>query len=588
MFDLKITNGRIIDGTGAQAYSANVAIKDGRIVEIGPCDGATKEEIDASGALVTPGFIDLHTHYDGQISWDEELKPSINHGVTTIVTGNCGVGFAPCKHTDHEKLIRLMEGVEDIPGTALHEGMQWNWESFPEYMNALERIPHTLDFALMVPHDPLRVYVMGERAIAEEPASETDIAKMRDLMSEALSVGAAGFSTGRSDFHRSADGEWTPAAEASPSELAGIASAFRDFDYGVLHAVNDFNQERPGDQFDEEFDILETYFKAAPNHKASMTLMQRDLVPDHWRRIIKRAEALQDEGVDLRLQCAPRGIGVFLGLQSTFHPLMAYPAYMEIADLPLKERVEILKNPAMKEKILAQTPVKLAGPGSSIPPMADTMIALIEMLSAKMFRLVPDKGGYLEYEQPYENSAYALAQSKGQDVRSVLYDWLLEDEGKALIYFPAYNYTDMNYNAVHTMMTHKLALPGLSDGGAHVGYICDASFPTYLISYWTRDRKDKRIPLERAVQMLTSDCADYLGLSDRGRLLVGQKADINIIEYEKLNLKPPHMVYDLPAGSGRLLQPVEGYRATIVSGVPVVRDGDLTNARPGRLVRLGR
>ncbi|HHL42554.1 MAG TPA: D-aminoacylase [Hellea balneolensis] len=588
MYDLKIINGIVIDGTGAPGFKADIAIKDGKIVAIGQCDGEAQETIDAQGAIVTPGFIDLHTHYDGQISWDEELKPSVNHGVTTIVTGNCGVGFAPCRQNDHDKLVRLMEGVEDIPGTALHEGITWNWESFPDYMDALDAMPHTLDFALMLPHDPLRVYVMGDRAICEEQATPKDIETMKAITHEALAAGAVGFSTGRSDFHRSMDGDWTPASEAAPGELAGIASAFNDFDYGVLHAVNDFNQERPGDQFDEEFDILETFFRAAPGHKASMTLMQRDMVPDHWKRIIKRAEDLQKDGVDLRLQCAPRGIGVFLGLQSTFHPLMAFPSYIEIADKPLSERVELLRDPALKTKMLAETPVKLAGPGSSIPPMTDSMIAMTEMLSAKMFRLIPDAGGKLEYEQGYESSAHALAQKKGESVWSVLYDWLLEDDGKAMIYFPAYNYTDMNYNAVHTMMTHDLALPGLSDGGAHVGFICDASFPTYLLSYWTRDRKDKQIPLERAVQMLTADCADYLGLQDRGRLQIGKKADINIIDYENLNLHTPTMVYDLPAGSGRLLQPVSGYKATIVSGQPVVLDGEVTKARPGRLVRMGR
>ncbi|MEE9348011.1 MAG: amidohydrolase family protein [Robiginitomaculum sp.] len=587
MFDIKIINGLIIDGNGGAAVKANVAIKDGLIAQIGACDGEARETIDASGHIITPGFIDLHTHYDGQISWDEQLAPSVNHGVTTIVTGNCGVGFAPCRPADQNKLIRLMEGVEDIPGTALHEGITWDWESFPEYMDALDAMPHTIDFALMLPHDPLRVYVMGERAICEEVATQADIDAMADLTRQALAAGAVGFSTGRSDFHRSMDGDWTPASEAAPGELAGIASAFNGFDYGVLHAVNDFNQEREGDQFDQEFDILEAYFKAAPNHKASMTLMQRDMVPDHWQRIIKRAEDLQKQGFDLRLQCAPRGIGVFLGLQSTFHPLMAFPSYIEIADKPHAERIALLRDPALKEKMLAETPVKLAGPGTSIPPMTDSMIAMTEMLSAKMFRLSPNNDGKLDYEQSYQGSAHALAQAKGESVWSVLYDWLLEDDGTAMIYFPAYNYTDMNYDAVHTMMTHSLALPGLSDGGAHVGFICDASFPTYLLSYWARDRPSKKIALGRVVQMLTADGADYLGLSDRGRIAVGLKADINIIDHDTLTLATPEMVYDLPAGSGRLLQPVTGYMATFVAGQRVIKDDKITTARPGKLVRMG-
>ncbi len=586
MFDTKICGGKIYDGTGAEPFLADIGIKDGKIADIGKSISAAKREISADGAIITPGFIDIHTHYDGQISWDEDLKPSVNHGVTTIVMGNCGVGFAPCRQSDRDKLIRLMEGVEDIPGTALHEGLSWEWESFPEYMKALDARPHTLDFLTMVPHDPLRVYVMGERAICEQRANDEDIAKMRALVREALQAGAVGFSTGRSDAHKSADGDWTPASEAHVSELVGIAKAFNGLEHGVLHAVNDFDQERPGDQFDAEFDILEAYFKAAPGHKASMTWMQRDLVPNHWLKIMKRAERLQSQGVDLRLQAAPRGIGLFLGLQSTFHPLMAHPEYLKIADLPFEERVNAMRGSGFKKRLLAGKPVKLAG-RNGIPPMTDTMIALTEMIAAKMFKLDPDGSGQAQYEQGYASSVHAEASRKGESVWSVIYDWMLEDDGKALIYFPIYNYTDMNYEAVRTMITHPLALPGLTDGGAHVGYICDASMPTYLLSYWTRDRKEGRIDLTRAIQMLTADCADFLGLSDRGRIKIGQKADINIIDYETLSLGVPHMVKDLPAGGQRLLQPVTGYLATLVSGQPVVLHDEVTKARPGRLVRAG-
>lgn len=586
-YDLKISGGLIYDGDGGEPSETNIAVRDGIIVAIGECEGEATANFDASGSIVTPGFIDLHTHYDGQISWDDELKPSVNHGVTTIVMGNCGVGFAPCRKTDHEKLIKLMQGVEDIPGTALTEGLTWDWESFPEYLDAIDDRPHTIDFLAMVPHDPLRVFVMGDRAVFDERATDEDITQMRELTREALEAGAVGFSTGRSDAHRDADGNWTPTSEVHPSELEGIAKAFNGFDYGVLHAVNDFDQERPGDQFDQEFDVLETYFRAAPGHKASMTLMQRDLVPDHWKMIIKRTEALQKEGVDLRLQVAPRGIGLFLGLQSTHHPLMAFPSYIEISELPLSERVERLRDSALKEKMLAETPVKLAVKGSSIPPMTDTLLAMMEHIAGKMFKLSPDGSGKAEYEQGYESSAAAEAERKGETVRSVLYDWLLEDSGRALIYFPIYNYTDMNYDAVRTMMAHPLSLPGLTDGGAHVGYICDASFPTYLLSYWARDRESDQFSLSRVVQMLTADGADYLNLTDRGRLKVGLKADINIIDHNKLSLKVPHMVKDLPAGGQRLLQDVTGYKATFVSGEQVIANDELTDARPGRLVRAG-
>ena len=587
MLETKIIGGLIYDGNGGQPYKADIGIKDGVIVDIGPDIGTAAHTIDASGAIVTPGFIDIHTHYDGQISWDEELKPSVNHGVTTIVMGNCGVGFAPCHKTDHDKLIRLMEGVEDIPGTALSEGLIWDWESFPEYLDALDARPHTLDFMAMMPHDPLRVFVMGERAVCDERATEADIAEMRRLTRAALEAGAVGFSTGRSDAHRSSDGDWTPASEAHVSELVGIAGAFDGLDYGVLHAVNDFDQERPGDQFDEEFDVLEAYFKAAPGHKASMTWMQRDLVPDHWVKIMKRAEKLQGEGVDLRLQAATRGIGLFLGLQSTFHPLMAFPSYLEIADLPFEERVKALRAPGMKEKMLAETPVKMAG-RNGIPPMTDIMIAMTETISAKMFKLDPDGSGIAKYEQGFEGSVKAEAMAKGESVWSVIYDWMLGDDGKALIYFPIYNYTDMNYDAVHTMITHPLSLPGLTDGGAHVGYICDASMPSYLLAYWTKARDKGRIPLERAVKWMSADCTDFLGLSDRGRIKVGQKADINVIDYDNIALGVPYMVKDLPAGGQRLLQPVKGFRATLVAGQKVVENDKVTDKRPGRLVRAGR
>jgi len=586
-YDLKIENGTIIDGTGSEPFSANIAVTNGKIVEIGDCPSTAKKTIDAAGCIVTPGFVDLHTHYDGQISWDEELMPSVNHGVTTIVTGNCGVGFAPCRAEDRDKLIRLMEGVEDIPGTALSEGITWDWESFPEYMAAIDAIPHTMDFAMMLPHDPLRVFVMGDRGIAEETATKADIDKMRELAREALKAGAVGFSTGRSDFHKSADGDSTPAAEATPEELSGIAQALQGLNHGVLHAVNDFKQEREGDQFDAEFDVLEQYFRAAPGHKASITWMQRDLVPDHWQRIAKRTEKLQEQGVELFLQAAPRAIGVFLGLQSTFHPLMAFPSYIEIADLPLSERVARLRDPKLKKKMLSETPVQLSGPGSSIPPMTDLLIAGIEFVAEKLFRLDPKGDGEVDYEQSCENSIAQKARNANVSIWEQIYDEVLQDDGKALIYFPAYNYTDMNYDAVHTMLEHPYVLPGLTDGGAHVGYICDASFPTYLLTHWTKARNGKTITLPRAIQMLSADGADYLGFGDRGRLKIGQKADINVIDYENLNLKVPVMVKDLPAGGQRLLQPVMGYKATFVSGQQVVDNDMVTDARPGRLVRAG-
>jgi len=314
MYDLKIINGLVLDGTGKDGFNADIAVQDGFIVDIGRCDGEAKLTVDALGAIVTPGFIDLHTHYDGQITWDEELMPSVNHGVTTTVMGNCGVGFAPCKASDRDQLIKLMEGVEDIPGTALYEGIQWDWESFPEYMDAIEKSPHTIDFAVMVPHDPLRIFAMGERAIFNEIATEDDIRFMRDLVREAMDAGAIGFSTGRSDSHKTADGDWTPASEAAKDELVGIAQAFKGLEFGVLQAVSDFDMYRPHDNFDLELDILEAYFKASGGRPGSISLMQRDYAPDDWQKIIAGSEKMNSEGLDISVQVAPRAIGVFIGL----------------------------------------------------------------------------------------------------------------------------------------------------------------------------------------------------------------------------------------------------------------------------------
>jgi len=589
MYDLKIINGDVLDGTGSNALSINIAIKDGVIVELGDCNGEAKTVIDAESHIVTPGFIDLHTHYDGQVSWDETLQPSVNHGVTTALLGNCGVGFAPCRALDRDKLIRLMEGVEDIPGTALHEGITWEWETFPEYMDAIDRMPRTIDVAVMVPHDPLRVFVMGDRAVFDQPANDSDIKAMHDLTREALEAGALGFSLGRSDFHKSSDGDWTPGSEAGEAELVGIAKAFEGLDHGVLQAVNDFDMLRPGETFETEFDLMEAFFRAGCGRPGSMSLMERDFAPEDWKNIIRRTESMNADGLNIHFQVAPRAIGSFIGLNCTFHPLMAFPSYLAIREKPMEARIATMRDQAFKEKMLSETPVQLAGPGSPIPPMVDMMIASFEAIAEKLFKL--DYTGRVDYEQTSETSIAGLARKDGVSSWSKVYDLLLEDEGRAMIYYPVYNYTHMNYDNVLTMMRHPKALPGLSDGGAHVGTICDASFPTYLLSHWTRDRlrsgKDG-IPLPRAIQMLTADGADYLGLSDRGRLKVGQRADINIIDYDGLDLGVPEMVRDLPAGGQRLLQPVKGYKAIFVAGEQVIANDSVTHARPGRLVRGGK
>lgn len=583
-YDLKIVNGMVYDGEGGEAQEADVAVRNGVIVAVGDCAGDAREIIDASGHIVTPGFIDLHTHYDGQVSWDAGMQPSVNHGVSTVVMGSCGVGFAPVRPADREKLIRLMEGVEDIPGIALSEGITWDWETLPEYMDALDAKPHSIDFAVQVTHDPLRVYVMGDRAVCNEQATETDIAAMRKLTREALEAGAIGFSTGRSDIHRSADGEWTPSSEATAEELSGIANAFKGLSHGVLQAVNDFDLEREGDAFDKEFDILEAMAAGGDGRPFSLSLMQRDFAPDQWRRIIERAEKADAKGITMRLQTAPRGIGVITGLQCTFHPFIGFPSYKAICDLPLAERVACMQDPDFKKQLLSEESEKLAGDGTPVPPIVDALMAAIDYVASKTFLL----GDIPEYEQTAETSVLHMAQERGVSSLEQIYDLLLEDGGRALLYFPIYNYTEMNFDNVYTMMTHPQAIMGLSDGGAHVGTICDSSFPTYLLSYWTRDRqRGGKLALAEAVRRLTSDIADYCGMADRGRIRVGLKANINVINYDGLRLFAPRMVQDLPAGGQRLLQAARGYRAVIVNGEVVLANDELTGANPGRLYRSG-
>ena len=579
-FDLLITGGTIVDGTGKPRYQGNIAIKDGTIVAVGEVTGEAKRTLDASGAIVTPGWVDLHTHYDGQASWDPDLAPSSLHGVTTIVMGSCGVGFAPCRKEDHDKLIQLMEGVEDIPGVALAEGLTWEWETFPEYMEALDNMPHTIDFCAQMTHDALRVYVMGDRAVHDEPATPEDIAQMQKILREGLEAGAYGFSTGRTDNHRSATGAHTPAANARKEELTGLAKAFEGLDHGVLQVVSDFDMTEGDQHFDKEFDLIDAMGTTA-KRPLSLSLMQRDQSPNQWKWILKRTEEANEKGIPMKVQVGARAIGIILGLETTFHPFMGFPSYKKISHLPLAERVAKMKDPALKAQMLTEKSEPMAGDGSPIPPLADLLLAQIEMIGMRMFKL----GEQPDYEPSMENSIGMKAVKKGESVLSGIYDALLEENGKALIYFPLYNYIEGNLNNLHTMLSHPHAIAGLSDGGAHVGTVCDASFPTFMLSHWARDRKGDKFDLEQVVKKQTSDTAQFMGLPDRGEIAVGKKADLNIIDFENLNLLPPKLIQDLPAGGKRLMQLATGYKATIVSGEVIVENGKLTGARPGRLVR---
>lgn len=581
MFDLKITGGTIIDGTGSAGFTGDVGIRDGKIVALGECSEAATQTISADGALVTPGFVDIHTHYDGQVTWDETFRPSLDHGVTTVVMGNCGVGFAPLRPGEEDRLVKLMEGVEDIPGTALHEGIRWGWTSFPEYMNALDAMPHTIDFAVQVPHDPVRMYVMGARAEASEAATEDDVATMRNVVREALEAGAVGFSTGRTDNHRTAEGKWTPASEAALQELTGIADALRGLGHGTIQVVSDFDLLRDPANFDREFDLVEAMAKAS-GKPLSMTWLERQPGEGQWKQIQARVEQANANGLPLRMQCAARGIGVINSLDASFHPFIGFPSYKAIAKLPLAERAAQLRNPAVKARLLSEKSERLAGDGTSVPPIVDILLAQIDLLAGRMFPLTDE----LDYEPPLTASFAARAQMKGVRPIEAIYDYLSEGDGSNLIYFPIFNYATNSLETVWQMLNHPLSLSALSDAGAHVGTVCDASFPTSLLAFWTRDRqRGPRLTLPQAVERLTARNANYLGFADRGVLQVGLKADVNVIDYDGLRLLKPELKRDLPAGGRRFVQRANGYVATIVAGEVVLQDGEITEARPGRLVR---
>jgi N-acyl-D-aspartate/D-glutamate deacylase len=559
MLDLLIRGGTLIDGTGAPKRTADVGVADGKVVAVGKVDEQADRTIDADGALVTPGFVDIHTHYDGQATWDPRLQPSSGHGVTTIVMGNCGVGFAPVRPADHAQLIELMEGVEDIPGAALHEGLPWDWGSIGEYLDALERRPHDIDFATQVCHGPVRLFVMGQRGADREPATPDEIAAMGRIAAAGVRAGALGFTTSRTLNHRTSRGEPTPTLTAARAELVGIATALGEAGAGVLQVVSDFPD------FDDEMGTLLEMMRAS-GRPLSVSLSQS--APGHgYRRVLDALTQANAEGLQMRAQVAARGIGVLLGLQASINPLQGSETFRSLDASSLSHLVVQLSEPSVRESIVGD----LADGGGRMMGLLDRVFEL---------------GDPPDYEPDPSSSIGARASALGANPAELLYDLLLGDGGRALLYWPILNYFDGNLDPAAEMLGHPYAVPGLSDGGAHVGTICDASFPTTLLAFWGRERtRGKTFEPEWLVQRQCRATAEAVGLLDRGVLAPGYKADVNVIDFDNLGMRRPRLVFDLPAGGKRLLQPSTGYLHTFVSGVEVCTDGNSTGATPGRLIR---
>ena len=564
MYDLIIKNGLIYDGKGSEPFEADIGISEDKIVAIGKIEENSIETIDAKGKIVTPGFVDIHTHYDGQVTWDPYLRPSTYHGVTTVVMGNCGVGFSPCKPDQRDWLIGLMEGVEDIPGTALHEGIDWEWESFPEYLDALEKKPLAIDVGTQIPHGAVRAYVMGERGINHEEASEDEINKMKEIVKEAVEAGAYGFSTSRTEKHNDVNGKLTPSITAHKTELVEIAKSLGEIDKGVLQGISDFYD------FESEFDIFKSMSKES-GRPISITVEQQDARPDWWIQLLDGIEDAQSEGIQMFGQVPPRATGILMGLTATLNPFRFHPSYMEIAEMPLDERVKIMSDSSFRDRLLGEE-------GVSINPLVDEIVQSYE----KMFKL----GEPANYEPDPKDSFQSLSETSNRTAQEIAYDAMLEKEGRALIYHPLFNYQPGDLSLVEKMLKHPYTISGLGDAGAHCGAISDASFPTTLVQHWSRDRdRGEKLPLKTVIKMQTSETASLLGINDRGILEEGYKADINIIDYEKLTLHEPEIINDLPAGGRRLVQKASGYDYTIVSGAVAFIKGEATGVLNGKLIR---
>jgi N-acyl-D-aspartate/D-glutamate deacylase len=561
--DLVIRGGTIADGSGGDLFEADVAIKDGRITAVGKVTANGREELDAKGKLVAPGFVDVHTHCDGQVTWSQDITPSSQNGVTTAIMGNCGVGFAPVRVSDHQRLIQLMEGVEDIPEPVLSAGIPWEWESFPDYMDWLGKRAFDIDIGAQLPHAALRVYVMGERGARRDPSTADDNAAMAKLAGEAVRAGALGFSTSRTLNHRTSTGDFTPTLKAGEDELAAIAGAMQRTGRSVLQFVLDLST------LDEDLPMM---LRIAESTRCPITfsVTQNDRAPSRWRQTLDTINAAAAQGLSITAQIAARPVGLLLGLELSRNPFQTHPSYRAIAHLPLAERLAQLRQPELRAAILSQTPSATDDP-LFFRPNYDKMYLL---------------GDPPDYEQPPENALGPRARHEGRRPEELAYDAMISDDGRGMLYVPFLNYADGNLDATREMLSDPRAVPGLSDGGAHCGIICDASFPTYLLTHWTRDRsRGEKLTIPFVVAAQSRKTALSVGLTDRGLIAPGTKADINVIDYDRLHLHPPKVHYDLPVGGRRLLQQIDGYEATIVSGVVTQRDGRATGARPGRLVR---
>ncbi len=562
MTDLVIRNGTVIDGTGAEPFQADIAIQDGKIIAVGKVSARGREEIDAKGRIVTPGFIDPHSHYDAQVTWSSQITPSSWNGVTTTLIGNCGVGFAPCRPEERDMLVKLMEGVEDIPEVVLTEGLPWNWHSFPDYLNALEARPFDLDVATQVPHAAVRVYVMGKRGLDREPATAADAAAMARIAAEGIKAGALGFSTSRTINHKTKAGELIPTLEAEEAELTTIARALHEIDAGWLQVISDF------DDAESEFAMLRR-LTAAAERPMAITILQRDAKPEEWRKITGWIAEANHAGVPMLGQVLTRPTGIILGFEVSQSPFSGRPSYDALMNQPFEARIAALRDPTLRARIRAET-------------CDDASLARRVSRWDRIFPMSDPPN----YEPAPEDSVAAIAQRQGRDPEDLAYDLLLADGGHTLMYRPLSNYTYGDLGSVHDMLTHDATIVGLGDGGAHVGILCDASAISTMLTHWTRDRtRGPKVSLPWAVKRVTRDSAFAIGLRDRGVLAPGYKADVNVIDYDGLRVSVPRVVYDLPSGGKRLIQTAKGYDATIVSGVIVSRDGQATGALPGRLVR---